>query len=428
MMLLEDVVNKVVIIDDKQNEIIKLQETLEKKGFWTIWHNPTEKNDENHKKINNADMIFLDLWINESDANLDGQISQIRKILKMSKGFGSNPYGVVLWTKHDDEISKFKEKIAEDAKHYDLPLFITNLDKSAYLKKNNYDVLIDDLNTVLQKNTTSEFLIEWNVLVQKGKNESIKSIYSLVDGYDEEKEINLRHVLQKLALGYSGISDDDVKNCNIKQEARKAFCEFLNYEILHNTSIDTDLTMFEDCTCSLNEPDKMKIYGKINKVLLLDSKNIDQRVVIPGNIYEIVDSSCIYRIKEGMKNNNNVEKEKYILIEVTPPCDYANGKNKTGRRRVVGGLILKNEAVNDGKPKDPYKRNHFTNVYPLVLEDDDEPKMIIFDFMYFGTIEEDQLKDETKYKIIYRAKNRYFSDILNTMAANMSRIGNVIIK
>jgi len=415
MMILEDIVNRAIIIDNTKAEIEKLQEALEERGIWTKWYNPTIENIE----IKNAfDLIFLDLWIVDSDASLEGQISKIRQLFKKSIKPEINPYGIVLWTKHEEDIEKFKEKISEDGKYYELPMFIINLDKTKYLGMNNYDLLIEDLNESLKKNPTADFFIKWNMLVQKGKNESIKNIYSLVEGYDEKKEEDLKHILQKVAQTYSGIPDEDLKNCDLEQEAKKAFCEFLNYEIL-NIPDDSTSKIFEPCASSLNDEEKKKIYGKINKVLLLSSDNINQSIVMPGNIYEIKKEDSIFKIG----NVDASHEEKYILMEITPPCDYANGKNKTGRRRVIGGAILKKEA----NGKSPYVREHFATEYPIILEKD-EPNVIAFDFMYFGTVEESELKDKEKYELIYRAKTRYFADILHKMAANISRVGNTIIK
>ena len=70
------------------------------------------------------------------DGNTIENISKIRQILKhiCSDTFGS--YGLVLWTKHIEDLDIFKDKISIDARNktYVTPLFIIGLDKVNYKK------------------------------------------------------------------------------------------------------------------------------------------------------------------------------------------------------------------------------------------------------------------------------------------------------
>jgi hypothetical protein len=72
----------------------------------------------------------------------------IRPILQ--KHFNKNrTYGIVIWSQHDDEISVFNEKVIEDSinqNKYTPPTFVINLEKSNYIRTQDYSTIIEDLN------------------------------------------------------------------------------------------------------------------------------------------------------------------------------------------------------------------------------------------------------------------------------------------
>src|SRR5690606_3519197 len=97
-----------------------------------------------------------------------------------------------------------------------------------------------------------------------------------------------------------------------------------------------------------DENEKIKVFSKLNSLLLLDSDNLAQSIVVPGNIYEIIDNQNPIYFTEFYNNKGTEIKidehedfikkvNKRIAIEITPPCDFAS-KKKQYQSRVIGGI------------------------------------------------------------------------------------------
>ena len=70
----------------------------------------------------------------------------------------------------------------------------------------------------------------------------------------------------------------------------------------------------------------------------------------------------------------------------------------------------------------------YTELWPIKLKVEEKIKSIVFDFSFIGFLNENDLKDESKYKLIFRVKNKLFADILQKMTSYMARLGLPIIR
>ena len=114
---------------------------------------------------------------------------------------------------------------------------------------------------------------------------------------------------------------------------------------------------------------------------------------------------------------------KPIILEVTPPCDFSQNK-KMGRSRIIGGFICEYSKAAHNYNKD----NYYKELYPLKLKGVEKPQMIIFDFRYFGSITETEIKDVKKYTLLFRTKDKLFADILQKLSSYIARLGLSIIQ
>ncbi len=434
-MTTENFVNSVLIVDEKEDEIEGLKNALEKKDIWVTYLSPPQdksKIEEEISHLRNRKLIFFDLHLDETKNIKDNLATIIRPFLKnaIGKNFGS--YGIVMWTKHDGDISLFKEKIQEDKEKYDLPLFIVNLDKTQYLSgEKQYANILEDLEEQLKNNIAANFFITWCNIIEKGKNKTIESIYELVPDYKKQDK-NLEFILFKMAQSYTGIPLEDIDaNYNTEKDLINVFGDILRSEIIGINNTRDSFDFFSDKEriffkkqdnneVSLKtKPGKigdelLDIYSLLNSKLLIDEKYLQQGVIFPGNVYEIKD-----------QDSNSIHWDmptdaKPIFIEMTPPCDFSNKKSLMPR--VLFGYIAKYDFKFQGKDC------HYKELMPIKLGKDDETKMIIFDFRMVGMIEEDDLKDEDKYKLLFRANDKLFADILQKMSSHMARLGLSIIK
>ncbi len=76
----------------------------------------------------------------------------------------------------------------------------------------------------------------------------------------------------------------------------------------------------------------------------------------------------------------------------------------------------------------PFKtENYYTFLYPVKIEGYENPQMIIFDFYRFQTVKEDELKDSGKFKILMKAKDKLFADLIQKLSAHTARLGIAIL-
>jgi len=429
--MIEKFIDSVLIIDDSKSEIIELENFFIENDIRVNHFTPVELEGKKGY-FKNRKLIIVDLFLVDSD-NLTSNIARIRKYFKsyIGKEFGS--YGIVLWTKHLDNLNAFRDKIKLDQDSYTLPKFIIGLDKTKYLAAGNYKDVIADLESEISKNAGAYFFINWNNLVHLGKEKTTNQIFDLVKDYNKQED-DLRYILLELARNYTGISIAKSNEYVLEHDAIKAMSELLQYDITN--SFDKKSQLFENVEnikFSGGSDDENKIFAELNSRLLIDFTNKSQTNVIPGNVYELLNNNPNHTISEvsfkqnrklkTVNVNDTFKNLKNIIIEVTPPCDFAEDK-KSKRSRIISGIMFDYQSdLLDYFKSDSYYRE----LYPIKYVNDDKLKLIIFDFKYFNSINEDELKNEKNYKIIFRVKDKLFADILQKLSSHTARLGLAVL-
>lgn len=408
-MMIEQFIDNVLIIDDKPDEVQELINVLNKYDIYSSSYTPEEIKGQT---IKNKQIIFCDLFLSKTDTTVPGNISELRNILKIicSKDFGS--YGIVLWTNHKAHISDVKSKISTDKKNnsYITPLFIIGLDKQKYIQ-DGYDKLFNDLNTEIEKDKAAHFFVNWSITIKSATNKALSDIYSLVPDYDKQ-QTELLYILYRMAINHTGIPENKINEYDLSIDAYKAFDELL-YSDLINQQDKNETNLFKpipqnpykSCVDKKNE-----VFSKLNSKMFIDTVNIQQEHIIPGNVYEILEADIV---KPQVPNNVTVEK--YIAIELTPPCDFSNEKK-------INSRLIKGFLCNIGH-KDKFKKDfYYKDMYPLTICSKDNLQLI-FDFRHLETVDDSELKDETKYKVLFRVSPKLFADILQKFSSSYARLG-----
>ncbi len=429
--MIEKFIDSVLIIDDSKSEVEELVRFFTENDV-RVNHYTPEELDIKNGIFKNRKLIIVDLFLVDSE-NLSNNISRIRKYFKnfIGKEFGN--YGVVLWTKHLENLIEFRDKIKLDQNLYNLPIFIIGLDKTKYLTAGNYNDVIIDLENEITKNAGASFFINWNNLVQIGQEKSTNQIFDLVKDYNKQEE-DLKFILLKLASNYTGIPIAKSNEYGLEHDAIKAMSDLLHYDITN--SFKTKSKLFDDIESikfSGNADDEHKIFGDLNARLLLDFTNINQNIIIPGNVYEVINNDPNHIITEvsfkeskkvkTLKTTEVFENVKNIIIEVTPPCDFAQDK-KFNRSRFISGIMF--DITKDFR-KYFEGESFYKELFPIKYKDDESLKVIIFDFKFFNSINENELKKEENFKILFRAKDKLFADIIQKLSSHTARLGLAVI-
>ena len=414
-MNITDNVKTVLIIDDKEEETRKLRAILSQKGIYSSFYTP-EKINEIQNNLKNHQIIFMDFSLDDSRTNPLDNIGLIRKALQKicTPSFGS--YGLVLWTKHMEHIQDFKAKLSIDAakRNYITPLFVIGLDKSSYLQ-NGYESLWQDLNTTLLEDKASLFFFNWRHSVDAASDNALNYMYQLVSDYKKQSE-QFPYLLYQMAKNYSGIPTKDMRVYDgMYKDAYRAFDELL-YSDLISQQCGLDNIFPEQ----INKPDytfapELEQIAKLNSKLLFDLSFTDQNLVMPGNVYHVLNNNNFLKI--DVLNENSLS----IAIEMTPPCDFSN--EKFASRRLIGGCIADcpKEKKELKKFVRSYKAENKYSIWPV--EYDGILKLICFDFRNIYIENDDAIRNASSYKLLFMAKHHLFADILQKFSSHAARLG-----
>lgn len=416
--MIEQYIDSAIIIDDQENEIANLVTILESKDIWVKHHEPKLLK-ERTSPLKPCKIIFLDLEL-ERDKTIENNIAIIRKIFSTIIGMNFCNYGIVVWSKHANEIEQLKTRVNNDKSRYTSPLFIVGVDKTKYLKDASYDTLFEDIDEVLMSDTGASFFLYWDKLVDNGKIETIQNIYSAIP-FNENANNNLRYLLYRLALNQTGIPAKYTGEYKLENDVVKALADMLHYEVVHMHSTDLDFIGSEPDKLNFDGDDitKRKLFAQINSRLFLDFKNLDQKYVIPGNVYQVIEDNEIFSIDKIPDNSIK------IVVEMTPPCDFAGAK-KSQMSKILAGFIV--QTMSESKKKDFSKDNCYKELDGLMISGMAEPQMLRFDFRYSSAIKEADLQSVDKFKLLFRFKDKLFADILQKMSSYSSRLGIPMIK
>lgn len=389
---------------------------------------------------------------NEAITNISRLIGIINKLQPKDSKF----YGIIIWTKHKELAQDFLDRISRVVKIggekkdecneedevitqvflTNPPLFILCLDKMGYMKDGrwNFNDLLQDINAKLTESKTAYFSLKWKQTINKSIENVTNDIFRLSTDYKKHEE-ELSYILKALSQNETG----EKENVNLAIGAYKAFDNLLHSElssIIRNENLP-DLSGITENPYGDNISKLQEMSAKINTSLFIDSQNLNTQEVIPGNIYRILDSNSYLTVPSGevveipikgegdkyvrSKNYNKVD----IAIELTPPCDFTNKKIYS---RFVGGYVFdvplgKNKVGKRDMVFDSPREDKRYAVSPIVVPGEDKVKCIVFDFRYLWTLNENEVLDNTKYALWFKAKPGLFADILQKFSSHASRLG-----
>ena len=102
MNLMEDV-QTALIVDDKEQEVEGLKNMLVTQNIYYTYYSPELLDAQEHIQLKNHQLIFIDFSLNDAAGNVNN-IAIIRRYLKKIRHNNFGSYGLVVWTKHPEEI------------------------------------------------------------------------------------------------------------------------------------------------------------------------------------------------------------------------------------------------------------------------------------------------------------------------------------
>jgi hypothetical protein len=457
---------RIIILDDKKEQAFPLMKMLSKNKMPFTYHS-----DDSfllpEQPYEDLRLLFLDINLSLSGAPEETIKSQLQNTL-LSLIKPGIPYIAAIWSLKEKEYSTLIDDLFGTDIPNIAPFMIVYLDKNdffdmdidedtqeiIYVEKDNLNLIETLTNRIedrLKATDAFEIILKWDNLVYQSTSDVIKDILSLTES-STDKNKKLKDIYYKLAEAVWG---RQIFNANAKEISQKTTSIFnaLLADKLEGNFQKITYELISDIT----SPDKFEEKEKaiINTKLLLSFDTTDES--LPGNVYEnsgdeiskypfnglIADSlniqlcsSEFYYQEKGKKPENtadamairnelktkyqkfekavreNIKSDsKFISLELSPICDYAQKKWKSNR--ICPGILWNTNHINYISKAD--------NLYisPNIFLDGNCYNMVL-DLRYFTSYPFETLK---AIKPIFRLKHTFLVDIQSLLSRHINRPG-----
>lgn len=447
----------IVVIDDKLEDLYGITFALAQEGHSTI---PLRYDSDANildvcTKIEDKSirLIILDMELQVRDFlgtdTTDEDVKLATSIINSLFGEDSQQlYALLIWTTHPDRFENYIDKLYKrlETLNKPLPLFSNSLLKEKCKKDDNndeYDVdkILKSFEEFFENRDELIALLDWENQCFYSAKETINSISESNDSEEIKKTLT--------ALAHQSLHPSQIKNKE-KYAVAESLKYLLNDKLSYSIeSIDNDLW----AKTLLSTVTELENLSKINTLLHLDFTNLESEMICPGDFFKINDDllwsyftdetgerlakfkrAIFYKNfknkdKDG-NSTNNLQKEIsdnaiFGLLEISPSCDFAQGKRKECKMYVFAILSpYKEELINSDSPSIIGKK---------IFNIKDSDFTFFINSNYIFTIPDKiiiEVSEETNEKNlskIFRIRESLLLPLIREIANQNSRIGTIIL-
>ncbi len=442
----------VVIIDDRVEEALPLLKVLSKHQVPVTYFMGGEPDELPEQPISNIRLLFLDLNLVDS-TNIKTIRSALIKNLERIVSKENGPYIMILWSVNDFKYKDLVSELFENELQNIKPIISLNLQKADYFETDeksnlnplpNFLVMIEEkLKEEMQRFGIFHIFILWENIVHESAKQTIKEFSTFYDP-DENWNKKLSDIVFHLATAYAGKQLESNNKKDIIQNGlltfNGAFLDTLENNVRSVGAIDVNI--------DFDQPEEVleNIRAKINSKLHLIGAQ-DMKSIQPGNVYEISGkSNFIFDVKELFNEFDDydgkqdfLKKIRYILLEISPSCDFAQNKWKLSR--LLPGVMWPSDHFSrKSKKKNKeivlIKKADYIYASP-VFEIDNLTFKLVFDFRYLTALSFEELDKLNKPDSLEKSKVLHHSfclrhqllvDIQSHLARHINRPGVTFIE
>lgn len=438
---------KVVIIDDRyEDEALPLIQALSKEGISFSYFNG-RKSELPAVPINGVRLLFLDLKLEGLPESFDDDdiINSVVPVISSIVSPNNGPYIIFGWTDKPAVLEKVVSQLESK------PVTFTSMDKVECLSSTNkIQIIKEKLYEKFDGLGKVGLIFHWENFINKSIGSTTNDLFEIVKNGNSN---SLEDVLYKLSESHLGSHIDTVED---KIKIRSAF------HLMNNLLIDTTKrnVYSEDFSKAgilqySKSIDENALY-KINTKLLFNLHPSNDNV--PGNIYRanhepartlcnelfnrrlepdsikkhaknIVKSSHQKdwnKLKEEEKENliekenekirlEIMDKSEFIMIEITPVCDYSQNEMKT--YRVLTGFMFPKEFSNFINKSNNNESAYYMSPFFFYNE---KVFKIVIGYRFFTTLDKEIITGLTP---IISLNQELLFDIQHRIGAHFSRPG-----
>lgn len=277
---------KVVIIDDKIEQVATLMKALSKKNVPFIYFQDENGDDlpEEGEYLRNVRLVFLDIVLDtgvmQTAKNIiSTALSRLDRII----GNGNGPYFIFIWSTQYEQYGDLLKYEINTSPVFEnkRPIEFIELKKSE-LDSKGYNAIIEALQQEIKKFDSLNAFFYWESIINDSAGEITNELISLIKK-DKDWNIDTKNILHKLSSAYWGLSIKDFKP---DEDKKKMFGVYstLNHVLTDkidynaNNSFNPILNNILEIKGERNN----ELFAKINEKIHVDN-NPQPDLSIPGS-------------------------------------------------------------------------------------------------------------------------------------------------
>lgn len=416
---------KVVIIDDKHEEVKHLMHALAKEKMPYLFFSDPGGDDLplSSQPIEGVRLVFLDLDLGIGGLGETEMIrivqSRLERILEKN-----TPYVLVIWSSHEDRLAAELYKEFENGFKEYKPIARCSLDKSVIGKvsSNIVETIRGNLRACLQPLESFNAFLLWESIVNKSSGDVVDSFTKIFD-FDVSWDNNIRAFFYRLAK--ANVGDEKIKNISDSSKLQLAL-ETINSALIDivekniRSESDTLKLQITEQGSTITPSNLVEINTKLH---LMSSEHLEH--FIPGNVYlaSVSDEKMISEILKNTFDKKILEEimgtqPKSIKVDVTPICDYSQDKGYT---RLLPGILVESKF----RAKEFKKSSTPLFIYDLcpVINIEGGHYYPVFDFRFFKALKQESIKEIFPNKPIYKIRSQLLADLQAGLSNHINRPG-----
>ena len=339
---------RVVVVDEDRDEALLLLSALGKAKIGAVYFQGTEMDQLPDEPLRGIRLVFLDLKllpVPEPENYLPHTVN----VLRQTVSFGSNTTGIICWTKQPDDVKMLKAELRNQQL---VPAFLTAIENKLQIcEEQNIQEVVRQVEQATNQMNGWRLLQQWEEVAHDAATGTSDSLLALSEDDPEllrilgavckgaaEANVSEQTAMEALHVGLNAILSDETEELTGD----------LNNRIL-SESLVTAVRQLRRNPLSLQQR------ALLNKVLLTTRPNGAQ----PGAVFAqshwqgdepfpfaMDDNQIRGFLKEVFPDRQNddvfirpvAESAVPCIVEVTPACDFAQGK--CDHARYLGGVLI----------------------------------------------------------------------------------------
>lgn len=384
---------KVVIIDDKIEDVIELISGLSSEKVPFVYYKDELGDDLPDEPLNNVRIVFLDLLLIDDSKPpvkivISTLISRLKRIIPKNNG----PYILIYFSSTRKKYSKaFEKELNKKALKIYKPFLCLSISKPTNLEKVKME-----LHLKFEKFKSFKAFLLFESIVNRATSNAVNNFTSIISTEDTNFDKKLKDILYQTGEARVG---------------KETFTDLSNGKKIKNSLLTLSSTIADNFDSAINELDFDEIdfeqvskndtseeaKAKVNSRLHIYHNTNSQ--IKTGTIFKITKNKYILKsILDAFSEKHSIEDDynpQLVLIDITPVCDYSQDKNYS---RGVYAILIENQKY---KIKKGEKSQSFFGFSPPLYVNKKIQKLII-DFRHttsFSKTEFEKLKLKPLFKI-----------------------------